>query len=90
MIDMTLRQLLTRTKDTQKIELVVHNGDTQHVSYIDADCDALNSNLISRTLDGIVTEIYAWSEAMHITVQIPKTPWLEDEEKDEEDEHEAE
>ena len=88
MIDMTLRQLLARTKDTQKIELVIHDGDTQHVMFIDADCEALNSNLISRTLDGIVTEIYAWSEVMHITVQIPKTPWLEDEEKDEEDEHE--
>lgn len=87
MIDLTLRQLLVRTKDTQKIELVIHDGDTQHISFIDTDCDTLNLVLISRILEGIVTEIYAWSEAMHITVQIPKTPWLEDEEKDEEDEH---
>lgn len=88
MIDLTLRQLLARTNDTQKITLVIHDGDTLRVMLIDASCEALNSNLISRTLEGMVTMVYANKDVMHINVQIPKTPWLEDEEKDEEDEHE--
>jgi hypothetical protein len=88
MIYLTLRQLLVRTKENQKITLVIHDEDTQHVLFIDADCEALISNLISRTLEGMVTMVYANEDVMHINVQIPKTPWLEDEEKDEEDEDE--
>ena len=88
MIDMTLRQLLVRTNDTQKITLVIHDEDTLHVTLIDASCEALISNLASRTLEGMVTMVYANKDVMHINVQIPKTPWLEDEEKDEEDEDE--
>jgi hypothetical protein len=88
MIDLTLRQLLVRTNDTQKITLVIHDGDTLRVTLIDASCEALISNLISRTLEGMITMVYANEDVMHINVQIPKTPWLEDEEKDEEDEDE--
>lgn len=88
MNDFTLRQMLARIKNTQKIELVIHDGDVKHVMYIDADCEALKVSLNSRMIDGAVTEINTWGDVLNITMYIPKTPWLEDEEEDEENEHE--
>lgn len=90
MIDMTLRQLLARTKENQRIVLEIHDGDAEDIMFIRADCNALNLYLISRLLDAMVSEVYSYNDAMYIRAIIPKTPWLEDEEKDEEDEHETE
>ena len=92
MIDMTLRQLLARTKENQRIVLEIHDGDEdeEEAILIQANCKTLNMNLISRTLNAMISTVYAYNSTAYITVYIPKTPWLEDEEKDEEDEHEAE
>ena len=88
MIDLTLRQLLVRTKENQRVVLEIHDRDVEDIMFIRADCNTLNLYMISRLLDAAVSEVYSYGDAMYIRAIIPKTPWLEDEEKDEEDEDE--